>query len=81
MKTFGLGAAPEARLPLRSSCGPWSTPHSHLTLKCERTRLYFLILLAPFRSRTLKPAAGGADAEARARVAESKEAKEAGQKI
>ena len=28
------------------------TPHSHLPLKCERPRLYLLILLAPYRSRT-----------------------------
>jgi hypothetical protein len=29
MKTFGLGAAPASRLPLRSSCGPFGVPLIH----------------------------------------------------
>ena len=33
-------------------CTIRGTPHSHLPLKCERPRLYLLILLAPYRSRT-----------------------------
>ena len=34
-------------------CTIRGTPHSHLPLKCKQPRHYLLILLAPYRSRTL----------------------------
>ena len=46
------------------------TPHSHLPLKCERPRLYLLILLAPYRSRQPDPMAGP-DPDIGARVPEN----------